>query len=521
MAAEVEPDIHTQDKARKRRSSSHSTTSDKEEKDPNGPEKHSPASGSKEEKVEDLGSGASVNAFVFWAYFVGFVSVLTLALAIISNLGSLDEKGEFLAMPLAVRQHFSKGRMIKVEMGARRQPMKVFVRAEGPLEGEAILMIHGIGGSSFLYRKVIPLLAAHGHYAIAVDLPGSGLSEKSILREVDDAELGLMEAFVGRCRQVYEEIAEKGLFWRLEELFETGALPEVLPFKNKLDLKQRPISWDTEGLSEVLKQVLDSFGISAVHLVAHDTGLTIGHTFASRYPSQLRSITIVDALPHKASFPLSILSIPGIGFVLSRPSFLYRILLQACCVRNLSPSEAEAHGFLLRRGNGRQSMLEMARTFNHCADLSSSATKKVLNEIPLQILWASSWSNEWVEDGKQLSAHFPNASSVSHLGSRWPQEDVAEEIFEVIDKFVSSLGRTVRPSTKEEFPEHIQRMFDEMASSGGNLESHSHGHEHQHDHSHQHHDHDHRDHDHNHHDPHDHGAAYMGGHGMNIGGWAV
>jgi haloalkane dehalogenase len=48
----------------------------------------------------------------------------------------------------------------------------------GPAEGEPVLLLHGEPSWSFLYRHVMPVLAAAGLRAIAADLPGFGRSDK-------------------------------------------------------------------------------------------------------------------------------------------------------------------------------------------------------------------------------------------------------------------------------------------------------------------------------------------------------
>jgi haloalkane dehalogenase len=49
---------------------------------------------------------------------------------------------------------------------------------DGPADGEPVLLLHGEPTWSFLYRKVIPILAAAGLRAIAPDLVGFGRSDK-------------------------------------------------------------------------------------------------------------------------------------------------------------------------------------------------------------------------------------------------------------------------------------------------------------------------------------------------------
>jgi haloalkane dehalogenase len=48
----------------------------------------------------------------------------------------------------------------------------------GPPDGEPVLLLHGEPSWSFLYRKVLPVLAAAGLRAIAPDLAGFGRSDK-------------------------------------------------------------------------------------------------------------------------------------------------------------------------------------------------------------------------------------------------------------------------------------------------------------------------------------------------------
>lgn len=49
---------------------------------------------------------------------------------------------------------------------------------DGPADGDPVLMLHGEPSWSFLYRKMIPVLAAAGHRVICPDLVGFGRSDK-------------------------------------------------------------------------------------------------------------------------------------------------------------------------------------------------------------------------------------------------------------------------------------------------------------------------------------------------------
>jgi haloalkane dehalogenase len=49
---------------------------------------------------------------------------------------------------------------------------------DGPADADPILMLHGEPSWSYLYRKMIPILAAAGHRVICPDLVGFGRSDK-------------------------------------------------------------------------------------------------------------------------------------------------------------------------------------------------------------------------------------------------------------------------------------------------------------------------------------------------------
>ncbi len=53
---------------------------------------------------------------------------------------------------------------------------------EGPPEAAPVLMLHGEPSWSYLYRKMIPIVAAAGHRVIAPDLVGFGRSDKPAAR---------------------------------------------------------------------------------------------------------------------------------------------------------------------------------------------------------------------------------------------------------------------------------------------------------------------------------------------------
>jgi haloalkane dehalogenase len=61
--------------------------------------------------------------------------------------------------------------------------LRVHYLDEGPRDAAPVLLLHGEPSWSYLYRKMIPPLAAAGHRAIAPDLIGFGRSDKPVQRE--------------------------------------------------------------------------------------------------------------------------------------------------------------------------------------------------------------------------------------------------------------------------------------------------------------------------------------------------
>jgi pimeloyl-ACP methyl ester carboxylesterase len=51
---------------------------------------------------------------------------------------------------------------------------------EGPRDGEVVLLLHGEPSWSYLYRRMIPIMAAAGYRVIAPDLVGMGRSDKPV-----------------------------------------------------------------------------------------------------------------------------------------------------------------------------------------------------------------------------------------------------------------------------------------------------------------------------------------------------
>lgn len=367
---------------------------------------------------------ASLTSFSFWAYLILFVSLISFALLTVSSLQQppLDDKSWFLSLTPSLRSHFSRGKTIKVYFGpGNDQTVELFVVEQGPRKAETVLLVHGTGCDSFSFRHVLESLASRGIRAVAIDLPGSGFSGKSIRETVEDEWPRIFDPF----RDVYNEIKEKGLFWGFDQLVETGDLPyQEKKTRVRFAQKIRPIGLDSKGVGGVIEQVIDSMNLSPVHLVFHDSAVTaISGLMRSVASESIRSMTLVDAVtdPKKSAFPFWVLNVVGVREVLLSSKWIYTAFVRLCCSRSMSWSAGNDHRLLLKARGGAKAVAEMGRRTNSSFDISEWANSPVMRGVPARILWSRKWSEDWTKESRSVVAAFPHADFIAHSGGRWPQ----------------------------------------------------------------------------------------------------
>jgi haloalkane dehalogenase len=210
----------------------------------------------------------------------------------------------------AIEAHRAAGR--EFEAGGVRS----FVREQG--DGEPVVLMHGIPVSSFLYRKVLPLLAERGLRGVAFDLPGLGLAEKRA--DFDYTWTGL-----GR--------------W-------TGA-------------------------------TVDALGIERCHLVLHDIGGPIALEWALRNRERVQTLTVLDTLVDVAHFrrvwTMDLAAPPLLGplwvATIRPPVARWLFYLQGIADRSATPShEVDAHLALLHRDGGGRTFRQIVRGFELTAE---------------------------------------------------------------------------------------------------------------------------------------------------------
>jgi pimeloyl-ACP methyl ester carboxylesterase len=231
----------------------------------------------------------------------------------------------------AIEQHRRAGR--EFEAGG----VQSFVREQG--DGDSVVLMHGIPVSSFLYRKVLPLLAERGLRGIAFDLPGLGLAEK----------------------------------------------PDSFDY-----------SWS--GLGRWTGEAIDGLGIEQCHLVLHDIGGPIGLEWALRNQERVISLTVLDTLLDVAHFrrvwSMDLARPPLLGSLwvatIRPPVARWLFYLQGIADRTATPAhEVDAHIALLHGDGGGRSFRKIVRGFELTEEKERFYTEG-LTDIgwPATILWA-------------------------------------------------------------------------------------------------------------------------------------
>lgn len=229
-----------------------------------------------------------------------------------------------------IEAHRAAGR--EFEAGGARS----FVREEG--DGDPVVLMHGIPVSSFLYRKVLPLLAERGLRGVTFDLPGLGLAEK---REDFD------------------------------------------------------YTWS--GLGRWTGAAIDALGIERCHLVLHDIGGPIGLEWAVRNRDRVRSLTVLDTLIDLTNFSrvwsMDLAAPPVIGplwvATIRPPAARWLFYMQGIGDRSATPAEeVDAHIALLHRDRGGRSFRSIVRGFELTAEKEHLYTEGMRDSgWPARILW--------------------------------------------------------------------------------------------------------------------------------------
>lgn len=228
--------------------------------------------------------------------------------------------------------HRAAGRLISTAAG------ELFVLEDG--DGPAVLLLHGVPVSSYVYRKVVPLLGANGLRAVAPDFPGMGLSSR----------------------------------------------PDPSAF-----------DYSYGGLSAAVEACADALGLERFHLVVHDIGGPVGFDLVARVPERIASLlvlnTFLDLDQYRSPWVLRPYQMPvldRISLAAMRPALAYPLFLRLGVAdhRQFTMGDAAANLDLLRHEDGGRAFLAIMRSMDRAA-----ARRRELEEalarapFPSAVLW--------------------------------------------------------------------------------------------------------------------------------------
>ena len=282
----------------------------------------------------------------------------------------------------AIARHSAAG--FTFEAGGVRS----FARQQG--SGGDVVLLHGVPTSSFLYRRVLPVLADQGLRGTAFDFPGLGLAER----------------------------------------------PQEFDY-----------SWS--GLARWTGEAIDALGLDRVHLVVHDMGGPIGFEWAIRNPDRVLSLTALNTFVGVGDFrrpwPMRPFSIRGIGEVWLRasPRFLFSEIFYGLGIAERAAvprAEVYAHIALLRLRDRGRAFLKVMRGF----ELTEEKERFYFDGLgarsfPARLVWG--------ERDKALAGQFEPCQRALGLedaillpAKHFLQEDHASEVGQAIADLAAPLG---------------------------------------------------------------------------------
>ncbi len=284
------------------------------------------------------------------------------------------------AVERVIADHWAAGRSF-VAGGVRS-----FVREEG--QGDPIVLFHGLPASSFLYRKVLPLLAGRGYRALALDLPGLGFAE-------------------------------------------------------------RPVDFDYTfaGLGRWAAAAVDSLGLERFHLVVHDAGGPVGFEMIATMPERIRSLTVLNTVIDLDSvpFPMEFYArfAAGEHWPALPPASVTREVLYRVGIANRKatpPAEADSYRELVLREDNGRAYLHLMRNLDRTRKSATNYAAVVDTRhvpYPVQVIWAA---DDRILSLRRHGWKMREATGLPTIqtlpGKHYFQEDMAPELSAAVVRFI-------------------------------------------------------------------------------------
>lgn len=255
-------------------------------------------------------------------------------------------------------------------------------------EGEPVVCLHGVPASGFIYRKVLPALAARGMQGVTLDFPGLGFADR----------------------------------------------PEQFDY-----------SWS--GLARWTVDALDAANLGEFHLVVHDIGGPVGFDVIRRIPKRVCSLTVLNTIARVASFRRPLVMEPfayrGIGWLWlqgMRTPMIIALLRTVGMHDGPTNDELRAYGALLFREDGARAFLKIMRSFERTDEFETGIVTALKNiTVPAQVIWGAQ------DPALKMKKYAPPICEILGLpdwhrvrGKHFLQEDSPNEIAEHIANLVAT-----------------------------------------------------------------------------------
>jgi pimeloyl-ACP methyl ester carboxylesterase len=258
-------------------------------------------------------------------------------------------------------------------------------------EGEAVLCLHGVPTSSFLYRNMIPELAKRGYRGVAIDFPGLGLSDR----------------------------------------------PE-------------DFDYSFPALAKFSADAAAKLGLEKYHLVIHDVGGPVGFALAALNQDKILSITVlntwIDVVNFKKPWPMRPFETPILGkielAILQHPT--WKLMFAQMGVNDASvvpDEEIEAHIDILKLKDNGDAYLKLMRNFDDTEEFKKLCYSAVQNvNYPVQAVWGADDPFLTIDTYGEEIKTVANLDMVHKVSSRhFLQEEKPIEIVDKVDQFIKSI----------------------------------------------------------------------------------
>ncbi|PRY09948.1 pimeloyl-ACP methyl ester carboxylesterase [Pontibacter ummariensis] len=239
---------------------------------------------------------------------------------------------DFESVDEVIKKHRMSGRFFSVD------GVQSFALDYG--NGEAVLCLHGVPTSSFLYRKVLWNLAHKGFRGVSIDLPGLGFADR----------------------------------------------PE-------------DFDYSFPNFARYLAKAAEALNLDRFHLVVHDIGGPIGFALAAQNKDKILSLTIlntwIDVVNFEKPLPMRPLEKPLLdeAELATITHTTWRLAFDTMGVSNAdktSKEEIYAYVDLLKREDDGKAFLKIMHNFDHSEEYRDLCLQAVQNvPYPVQAIWGA------------------------------------------------------------------------------------------------------------------------------------